>query len=194
MNPKEYQQLALVTKSKTDSLLKDVLHAGCGLLTEPGEIVDQYKRHWFYGKELDVKNIKEEIGDTLWYIAIAFYGLEEEMPKAWPSLFALPEESRDLLKIDPNQLIVRVVKYGATFFSMAESASKYGLATQAPFLLHEVTSLLTYLSYLADTLGYSIEQAAIDNIEKLKKRYPDGFTQFAALNRDTVNELSHIQQ
>lgn len=46
------------------------LHATMGMQTEVGEIVDQLKKHIFYGKELDIINIKEEIGDLLWYVSL----------------------------------------------------------------------------------------------------------------------------
>ena len=46
------------------------IHAFMGLLTEVGELVDAYKKHIFYGKPLDDVNVKEEVGDILWYIAI----------------------------------------------------------------------------------------------------------------------------
>lgn len=45
------------------------LHGAMGLCTEAGELMDAYKKHVFYGKPLDVTNIKEELGDVLWYVA-----------------------------------------------------------------------------------------------------------------------------
>ena len=48
-----------------------LLHAGMGIATEAGEFVDPLKKHIFYGKDLDVENLKEEMGDLLWYIGIA---------------------------------------------------------------------------------------------------------------------------
>lgn len=47
------------------------LHAAMGLSTEAGEFLDALKKHLFYGKELDLVNLKEEIGDLMWYLAIA---------------------------------------------------------------------------------------------------------------------------
>ena len=46
------------------------LHSVMGMQTEVGEIVDQLKKHIFYGKELDVVNIKEELGDLMWYMSL----------------------------------------------------------------------------------------------------------------------------
>ncbi len=48
-----------------------LLHAGIGIATESGEFLDALKKSIFYGKELDKVNLKEELGDLLWYIAIA---------------------------------------------------------------------------------------------------------------------------
>lgn len=53
----------------------DLLHASMGLVTEAGEFQDMLKKHFFYGKPLDEVNLKEEIGDLLWYCAIALEAL-----------------------------------------------------------------------------------------------------------------------
>lgn len=46
-------------------------HAAKGMCTEAGEFLDVLKKYEFYGKELDNVNLKEELGDVLWYIGIA---------------------------------------------------------------------------------------------------------------------------
>lgn len=48
-----------------------LLHSAMGLSTESGEFLDALKKYVFYGKELDLVNLKEEIGDIFWYCAIA---------------------------------------------------------------------------------------------------------------------------
>lgn len=45
-----------------------ILHAVFGLVTESGEMMDQLKKHLFYGKELDELNLMEELGDQDWYM------------------------------------------------------------------------------------------------------------------------------
>ena len=49
---------------------EDLLHAAIGIATESGELLDTIKKYMFYGKPLDITNIKEEVGDLLWYIAL----------------------------------------------------------------------------------------------------------------------------
>ena len=61
---------------RTLSIEEDKLgHMIIGLSTEAGELLDAYKKHKFYKRELDVVNIKEEIGDLCWYL----YQLADEI-------------------------------------------------------------------------------------------------------------------
>jgi NTP pyrophosphatase (non-canonical NTP hydrolase) len=53
-----------------------LLHAGIGIATEGGEFLDALKKNLFYGKPLDHVNLREEIGDICWYLAIALNELE----------------------------------------------------------------------------------------------------------------------
>ena len=54
-----------------------------GLAGEAGECVDMLKKHLFQGHELDTYKMAHELGDVLWYIALAAYsmgyGLDEIM-------------------------------------------------------------------------------------------------------------------
>lgn len=47
-----------------------ILHAGMGLSTESGELLDALKKYIYYGKKLDEVNLQEEMGDIFWYCAI----------------------------------------------------------------------------------------------------------------------------
>lgn len=70
MTIEEFQKLASRTFNSKD-LDVDIMHVTLGMVTESAEIADAIKKHIAYGKEIDVVNIKEELGDLLWYIAIA---------------------------------------------------------------------------------------------------------------------------
>jgi NTP pyrophosphatase (non-canonical NTP hydrolase) len=76
----EYQQEALKTKSDQFHFTPlpqhcDLLHAAIGISTEGGELLDALKKAIFYGKPLDSINLKEEVGDLMWYIALACHAL-----------------------------------------------------------------------------------------------------------------------
>lgn len=51
-------------------------------------------------------------------------------------------------------------------------------------VLNELGDVLHYLSGLSYMCGYSLEDVAEFNIRKLNKRYPNGFSQEASLNRE----------
>lgn len=53
-----------------------LLHAQMGMQTEVAEFADALKKSLFYGKPLDVVNLKEELGDLMWYMAIAMDELD----------------------------------------------------------------------------------------------------------------------
>jgi len=82
MKPTDYMQGVLRHESRNFAVINGrivgspdykmirILHAAMGFTTESGEIVDQIKKHLFYGKPLDEVNLVEECGDLLWYMAI----------------------------------------------------------------------------------------------------------------------------
>lgn len=76
MNPQDFTASALRTESKPNPIRmhKDeqrLLHAALGMASESGEFVDILKRNLFYGEPIDRTHLKEELGDLMWYIAIA---------------------------------------------------------------------------------------------------------------------------
>jgi len=77
MDMNEYQSLASRTM-RTESDLERLRHAGEGFATEAGEYIDAIKK-LRYGKPLDRANLKEEIGDLLFYCAMAANGLGESL-------------------------------------------------------------------------------------------------------------------
>ena len=46
----------------------NLLHAAVGISGEAGELLDSIKKHWAYGKDLDVNHVVEELGDILFYL------------------------------------------------------------------------------------------------------------------------------
>jgi NTP pyrophosphatase (non-canonical NTP hydrolase) len=70
MTLNEYQDLALRTAPQGTTPYHDLLHGGMGVATEAGELLDVLKKHHAYGRDLDPANLREEIGDILWYTAL----------------------------------------------------------------------------------------------------------------------------
>ena len=76
MTLNEYQQEAMRTASGMCEKCNDnlLLNGAMGLNGEAGEVIDIMKKYMFQGHSLDKEHIAKELGDCLWYIAIAAEG------------------------------------------------------------------------------------------------------------------------
>lgn len=71
MNADEYQRLALRTEAPDRDRAERLLNATLGLCGEAGEFGDALKKWRFHQHELDEVELKKELGDVLWYVALA---------------------------------------------------------------------------------------------------------------------------
>jgi NTP pyrophosphatase (non-canonical NTP hydrolase) len=81
MDPSDYQRLASRTKCNQEKAAEtfrvhgvvaaQIAHSVIGLSGEVGELSTTVEHWLYYGQALDRGNIKEELGDCLWYIAEA---------------------------------------------------------------------------------------------------------------------------
>lgn len=79
MKPDEYQAAAIRTEchnyepreviQKTRTVR--LVHAALGLTTEASEFASHIRAWIYYGKKLDVEKLKDELGDILWFVALA---------------------------------------------------------------------------------------------------------------------------
>ncbi len=73
MEYKDYQNESKRTCPNLNDQLRqglaDEMHMVLGISTEAGELLDAYKKHFAYGKDLDKTNVGEEIADIMWYVS-----------------------------------------------------------------------------------------------------------------------------
>jgi len=79
MNFKEYTRNVLNTENIDFVGIKSrlslastmrLLHGSIGVSTEAGELLDAMKKFIFYGRSIDRANVKEELGDILYYASL----------------------------------------------------------------------------------------------------------------------------
>lgn len=82
MNMTEYQRLAMRTANFAiySSDMDAVVNAALGLCGEAGEFADILKKHLYQNSEehptpIDRTHLEKELGDILWYVALACEGL-----------------------------------------------------------------------------------------------------------------------
>jgi NTP pyrophosphatase (non-canonical NTP hydrolase) len=71
MDADEYQRLALRTEAPGREQRERLLNAALGLCGEAGEFADTLKKAEFHAHPLDAAELKKELGDVLWYAALA---------------------------------------------------------------------------------------------------------------------------
>ena len=106
MDSDEYQKQVERTRSYLINKDEEVKEYCLGMMSEIGELAGHFKHVLYHDWKLDRKNVKEEIGDALWYIAA-----------------------------------------------------------------------------LTSIMGFTLDEIMKFNIEKLKERYPDGFSSEKSINR-----------
>ena len=67
----EYQRLAMRTKPKYTTANDQLINAALGLAGESGEVADLLKKYLYQGHTMDDERMVKEIGDVLWYAALA---------------------------------------------------------------------------------------------------------------------------
>ncbi len=75
MKLNRYQKLALRT-AKFVSFRDDLTNAALGLCGESGEFAEQVKKCFYHGHALEYKEVIKELGDILWYLALAAHSLD----------------------------------------------------------------------------------------------------------------------
>lgn len=69
MDLSSYIKNASRTDAEMETKQLHDIHMVMGISTEAGELLDVFKKNLAYKKEIDWVNVKEEIGDLMWYIA-----------------------------------------------------------------------------------------------------------------------------
>lgn len=169
MTIQEYQKLASRTCAQLGGDL-DRQHMILGVISEIGELADAYKKHMAYGKELDRVNVLEEVIDACWYVANWATFINKELTD--------PKEVSYIPTPDPE--IADYIFYLSTTLDF--TAPQYMLNQLYTFCLAE------------DISEEEFYQALENNINKLKVRYPDKFTQENALNRDLTKERTELEK
>ena len=189
----EYIPLAVRT-CKPLPVADHINHMGLGIVGEMGEIVDQLKKAYIYGKPLDQVNIVEEVGDVAYYVAcvVQFY----------PNLHNFIES--DELKNGINHERLAAAKAQITRTILLNTMSAANLVVDLGVLAdeaggpsdegEEVAKTLCMLLYAtAVLLDVDLAQAFEVNIAKLAKRYGDKYSDYAAVNRDTDAERAVLE-
>jgi len=177
MNVKEYRAKAMRTCASLPAIEYDNKHMFLGMLTEIGELGDVYKKNLAYKKEIDLVNVKEEVGDLMWYIA-NFCNFHEIEPIEFKNHKMLYVEHDNIDRI---------------FMMVERMSSIRSRSKQTNYLEGFISDMLTHVYDFCIYNRFDLEEILDTNIEKLQARYPEKFTEVDALNRNLKKEREILE-
>lgn len=170
MTLNEYQTKALRTARMPTETCSDLLHGALGVMTEVVELHDAH----------DEVNTIEELGDVMWYCALLCRATGSNLEDVWDEdvgALAFRNVLTDAGKL--LDLVKRQLAYGKP----ADQLEVNRLVGRIVIGVH-VASVLA---------GSCIEEVCERNIAKLQKRFPEKFTEAAAVNRDVAAEREVLE-
>lgn len=168
MNLREYHKLAMRTSPRDghDKIDNGIL----GLIGESGELVDVYKK-WIYqsisGTELPSDRLADELGDVIWYLAEVADGMDMNLADVICTDFDRLDESAAKAKTLPGIHWI--------ILSISEMALQIEKAATGEKMKVYMHLIMEHAAQLARLIDVPLAEIARRNIDKLKKRYPDGF-------------------
>lgn len=193
MQIKDYQRLAMRTSPEGH----DRQLNGCmGLIGETGEIVDIVKKWKFQSgdhAELPKDKLIDECGDVLWYCAELATGMDVVLSALYTEKNFFFDDMREINETAPLELTAMRLATMATRPTLFLFDGVQGIEKEAKLIGHEwqeaqaqaeiVGIMATIRDILEIHCNVSLEDAMEHNIEKLRKRYPDGFDPERSLHR-----------
>lgn len=191
MKIEHYQMLAMRTSQEGH----DRILNGCmGLIGETGEIVDIVKKWKFQSgdhAELPKDKLIDECGDVLWYCAELSTGLDTSMAKLYIKKNHLFDDMTKIHKTAPLEITVMrlaAMSLRPTMFLFdgipEQTTRNIGVDYLEAQAKAEIVGIMsTVRDILEIHCSTSLTDAMEHNIEKLRRRYPDGFDPERSLHR-----------
>lgn len=184
----EYQELAARTCPNLTGEHENERHMNLGVMTEIGEALDIFKKLLAYNKPMDVVNLGEELADISWYIVnkcrLFNVLLTEEFEKVVEEVATLEKEQlfseKGLSKEVKSEALLTAIL--TTYLTPVEN-----------FFAAPIVQLAIF-SHIASWYDLDYFQCLTNNIDKLKVRYPEKFTEEAAQNRDLEAERTELEK
>lgn len=176
MNLKRFQEQARRTMNEDTQNTNQYLNMAMGLVGEVGELVDLMKKEMYQGHKKP--DYAEEIGDILWYL-VNYARLMNS------TLVFRPKKYRDRLEhisalLNRTNTIFNNEVYLMQFDTPIKRNLQGNILEDTRLLMQDVYSNIITL---ADILKVDLDYAKQRNIDKLQKRYPQGFDADRSVNR-----------
>lgn len=200
MKPSEYVKNVLVTEARDMAPLAErfsqtrnirLLHGAIGLASELAESQELVEK-----QEIDVVNLKEEMGDMFWYMGI----MVDELKADPESVFMfndtdkLHSSSHLDAKAQLQEEIHGLAKQIGTAIDLLKKAVMYGKQLDEAKLIERLQGIDYHVNRSLRLYGLTSAASRERNIEKLRARYGEKFTEAAALERNLTAEREILEK
>lgn len=177
-----------------------LLHATMGSTTEVGELFEMLTK-----PSLDRTNLREEVGDVLWYLGVAVHELQIDPDQFMAKVLSGHKKLGFFEKLSVistlRRLISKSTMASCQMLDIMKKGVFYGPKEGKPELDVErmealMVELFRYMMSILEIANFKLEGAMDVNITKLqKKRFKSGkFTETEATDRNLAEELKALQQ
>jgi NTP pyrophosphatase (non-canonical NTP hydrolase) len=179
MNLDQYVQDAVRTESKIDKVILEdvkVFLQALQIFIASGNILDVYKKNVFYGKPIDWEKVVgefENIENDCAFFTEGQGGKLSIDPRVFHALIGIATEATELME--------------ALHLAMKDDELDY------INVLEELGDVNWYQAIGIDAMEGNFEKVLTTNIEKLRKRFPDKFTNEDAIERDLNEERNTLE-
>ena len=190
----EYRLLATRTLPDLGGRSNNLLHMEAGIAGEfLGEAVDILKKTFAYKKPLDKVHLGEELADTVWYCA----GVET-INKPPGTIITFDEEAIARVENIKNQTIT-YIKESVRVRSSSIETECLGIILGNKSAVDStnrgaILAIIGICMGICEVLEIDFWQTLTNNISKLQVRYPEKYTNEAALNRDLAAERVELEK
>ena len=175
MNPNKYQELAMRTSNKELDKGEHVINGALGLCGEAGELMRAVRAKHSAGY---VDNVLDEVGDVCWYLAELCTALGVHLGEVFPS------ESSVLLEMSDIEAADAIAMLAAKIADAVKKAYMQGHHFDRAYIKEQMEGIAYGIEVIAAYKWVHMPKIMERNIEKLKKRFPDGFSAERSINRE----------
>lgn len=183
----EYLPLAQRTANPELSSKAKITNGCIGMISETGEIFDILKKNMYMGMpdSVALPKIKEELGDVMWYFAELYSGLCSDREKSVKDGTDMDYDIELILRFVSEDDKARIDK---AYYLMSWCVDNYDVIVLSEY--ETSTNIYCTIRYIIDmcrTIQVDIYDLMDQNIEKLRKRYPDGFDEDISNSRYSLD-------
>lgn len=185
----EYREKVQRTTNTDLSEHDEMLNYAMGVAGETGEVVEAMKKLAFHGHGME--KVIEEVGDAMWYTTALANKLGIELLQDNISFGFYQAEGRNTrmtfngatVQQDAIKYALRAYRYAGQVTKNFEMYKGEYVEVVAVFVKPALLDLMSNLAALLETLGISGNDVLRGNVDKLLRRYPNGFSEQASRER-----------